>query len=125
MSDWRERNRPLLEQRLARLLRSRGRPFVIITDAVSGKFVKFIGSKSEPLLLDLPSSQILTNTEIAEAQRLLGQPRVVKMGPKTRKAFMVWHAGPFESPGAAAEKALDVMESVFHAGAELLVEFGR
>jgi hypothetical protein len=126
VSEWRRTQRARIEQPLQKLLETPGRPFVVITDPKTGKFVQYIGSRSEPLLLDLPSSQLLSDKEVRAAERLLGQPRFVKMGSRTDKRVMVWHAGPFDKPRAAADRALDVMEEVFEAaGRDLRVEFSR
>lgn len=60
-------NHRAIESALSRLLvRTEGNAFVIIEHRASGKFVQFAGSKSEPLLLDLPR-QALNNAELERA----------------------------------------------------------
>jgi hypothetical protein len=59
-----------IEGGLERLLRREPGAFVIFEEARAGKFVQFAGSRSEPLLLDLPL-QALSPNELPRAFRLL------------------------------------------------------
>lgn len=63
-------NHQEIESALSRLLsRTDGNAFVILEHKASGKFVQFAGSKSEPLLLDLPR-QALNSAELERAMVL-------------------------------------------------------
>jgi hypothetical protein len=123
---WRDAEENRIAARLRQLLKRDGRPFVVVTDSVTGKFVQLMGSKTEPLLLDLPTAQILSDEEMKAAQELLGEPHRGKMGKRSPREFLVFHAGPFGGKLAcvqAAETAVAVMATVFDAtGHALKVE---
>jgi hypothetical protein len=129
MTDVRKAHRSRIVEPLERLVRSRsGAPFVVITDRMSGKFVQFFGSSSEPLFLTLPCSQLLMSDEQARASRMLGEPKLMKMGPRSPRTFLVFRSAPFVGGDveAASGLALEVMEEVFHAELDdLKVEFRR
>jgi hypothetical protein len=123
VTNWVEDSRRLIEEQLVKLRRRKGRPFVVVTDTTTGKFVQFVGSATEPLLLDLPLAQILTPAEIKAATELLGEPHRGRVGKRSSREFVTFHAGPFESPGDAAQKAVEVLERVFDAeGRDIEVE---
>ncbi len=126
---WRKTEGTRIKRHLVKLLKRKGRPFLVITDSATGKFVQFAGSKTEPLLLDLPTAQILSDEEMKAAVELLGQPRRGRMGKRSPREFLVFHAGPFGGKLAcsqAAETAVAVMQTVFGAaGRELSIELNE
>lgn len=124
MSEWREKYEKKVRRQLSRLRRLRfGDPFVVITDADTGKYVQCVGSRKAPMVVEVSTLQILTDKEVQAAQKLLGSPEVLKMGPRSAKSYSLFCSQPFEDVGDAAAAALDVMEKVFRAeGHELKVE---
>lgn len=63
-----------LAQALARMTRKRGRPYVLLEDKRSERFVQFCGSRSEPLLLDLPLGQFGSPIgDVAKIKAILGE----------------------------------------------------
>lgn len=119
MEGWRKANASTIEARLRQLMTMKGRPLVMVRDAATGKFVQFVGSLTEPLMLDLPTEQIMTAAETERAQRILGDPKRLPMGKRSSRDFVVFQSGPLE-PGEAAELGVHVMERVFGSGGRQL-----
>jgi hypothetical protein len=120
---WAEESRRLIAEQLVKLRRRKGRPFVVVSDTETGKFVQFVGSRTEPLLLDLPTAQILSDAELVAAAELLGEPKRGRVGKRSAREFVTFQAGPFDDVEAAAEKAVEVLDRVFGAvGRDIVVE---
>ncbi len=123
MTKWRKTYQLQIARKLARIQRRRGRPYAVVTDVPTGKFVQLVGSKTDPLTLLLPSLQILSDQEMQAARKLLGEPKTVRMGPRSDKSYIVFQGGPFDDAAQAAAGALDVMDKVFRAaGNDLTVD---
>lgn len=115
--DWRDAYGRRLRQQLLRLRGRRAdwRPFLMVRDVATGKFVQVVGSKEEPFVLDLPTTQIMSDEELQAAERLLGEARDFPAGKRAARSYRVFNGGPYVNEHAAAEMVLEVMAQVFHA----------
>lgn len=66
-----------LEDALYRLLQTpkTHKPFVVVSDTITGRFVQFRGSDNESLLLDLPHTQFKSAIPVTKASAFLDSKR--------------------------------------------------